>query len=135
MRRDAEKGRIMGRIAFLAALGLVWAGCGAGGAAAAPRAVLAQQQGAPAAEVSSQARRVRRPPVRITVYPRTSRYPLYPRGPVGYSDGRIDFFPRPYPLEWPGPFATRECTAWLAAEARPSGPVVVPHRRCWWNPG
>jgi hypothetical protein len=29
--------------------------------------------------------------------------------------------------------ATRECTAWLEREIRPSGPVVVPRQRCWWR--
>jgi hypothetical protein len=125
----------MGRIAILAALGLLWFGCRADEAVAAPGGASAQRHAAPIGELSSQARRVRRPPVRITVYPRVPRYRLYPRGPVGYSGNRIDFYPRPYPYEWPGPFATRDCIGWLAAEARQSGPVVVPHRRCWWNPG
>jgi len=117
----------MGRIATVIALALLWFGFGAGDAVAAPRGAAARA--APPSDLSAQTRRVRRAPVRITVYP---RYQLYPRGPVGYSGNRIDFFPRPYPYEWPGPFATRDCIAWLAAEARPSGPVVVPHRRCRW---
>ncbi len=28
--------------------------------------------------------------------------------------------------------AYRECTGWYAVERRPSGPVIVPHMRCWW---
>jgi hypothetical protein len=29
--------------------------------------------------------------------------------------------------------ATRHCRAWLAKEYRVSGPVIVPHKYCWWQ--
>lgn len=116
------------RIAALLAAALIW-GC------ASPREALAAPQGGatagkvPAASDVSSQRRVRRPSTRITVYPR--------RGipTVGRSGPRIDVYPRPYPYEWPGPGATRECVGWLAPEARPSGTVIVPHRRCVWRQG
>lgn len=44
-------------------------------------------------------------------------------------------YPVPYTYEYPGPGHVRECTSWLAAENRPSGPVIVPRMRCWWQPG
>jgi hypothetical protein len=31
------------------------------------------------------------------------------------------------------PNATRHCTAWLAKEYRPSGTVITPQMRCWWE--
>ncbi len=31
------------------------------------------------------------------------------------------------------PSATRHCTAWLAKEYRPSGTVITPQMRCWWE--
>ncbi len=31
------------------------------------------------------------------------------------------------------PNATRHCVAWLAKEYRPSGTVITPQRRCWWE--
>lgn len=31
------------------------------------------------------------------------------------------------------PTATRRCTAWLAKEFRPSGTVITPQMRCWWQ--
>jgi len=63
----------------------------------------------PVSDLSSQ-RRVRpaRAPVRIRVTP------LY---------------------RYPGPNAVRQCTSWLAQEARPSGTVIVPRMQCWWEPG
>ena len=36
---------------------------------------------------------------------------------------------------YPGPDAVRQCTAWLAPEYRPSGTVIVPKMRCWWERG
>jgi hypothetical protein len=74
-------------------------------------------------DVSTQRRRVRRARLRIDVYPWVR------------SGRRIDIYPRPYPIEWPGPNAQRECIAWLAPEARLSGPVIVPRQRCWWVGG
>jgi hypothetical protein len=58
-------------------------------------------------EVSAQARR--RPSTRIIVTPRRYSYP--------------------------GPGAVRQCTSWLQPEYRPSGTVIVPQMRCWWEPG
>jgi hypothetical protein len=42
---------------------------------------------------------------------------------------------RVHPLaqSYPGPDAVRQCTAWLAPEYRPSGTVIVPKMRCWWE--
>jgi hypothetical protein len=34
-----------------------------------------------------------------------------------------------------GPNAVRQCQAWLAPEYRPSGTVIVPKMRCWWEQG
>ena len=44
---------------------------------------------------------------------------------------------RVHPLAefYPGPDAVRQCTAWLAPEYRPSGTVIVPKMRCWWEHG
>ena len=105
------------------AIGLACLGA-RGDAVAAQRLASAQTQAA--SDLSSQ-QRVRRPRTRITVYPRG----VYPRliGPRYFG---FDEFPRPYPYDWPGPFAKRDCVGWLAWQRRPSGPVVVPQRRCWW---
>ena len=45
---------------------------------------------------------------------------------------RIEVYPRRY-YSYPGPDAVRECRAWYAQEFRPSGTVVVPRMRCWWE--
>jgi hypothetical protein len=44
---------------------------------------------------------------------------------------------RVHPLaqSYPGPDAVRQCAAWLAPEYRPSGTVIVPKMRCWWQRG
>jgi hypothetical protein len=44
---------------------------------------------------------------------------------------------RVHPLaqSYPGPDAVRQCAAWLAPEYRPSGTVIVPKMRCWWERG
>jgi hypothetical protein len=39
---------------------------------------------------------------------------------------------RPHRVE-PGPNARRQCESWLAQEYRPSGTVIVPRMRCWWE--
>ena len=39
---------------------------------------------------------------------------------------------RPHRSE-PGPNAKRQCESWLAQEYRPSGTVIVPRMRCWWE--
>jgi hypothetical protein len=96
-------------------------------ATAAPKAASAENV-VPASDVSAQRRRVRRARLRIEVYPRG--IPL-----IGRSGNRFDIYPRPYPFEWPGPNAQRECIGWLAPEARLTGTVVVPRRRCWWVSG
>ena len=44
-------------------------------------------------------------------------------------------YPVPYTYEYPGPGHVRQCTSWLAAENRPSGQVIVPRMRCWWEQG
>jgi hypothetical protein len=51
-----------------------------------------------------------------------------------YRTRAIDY-PPPYECEAPGPGYVRQCNSWLAPEARPSGPVIVPHMQCWWVPG
>src|SRR5215813_1294338 len=43
--------------------------------------------------------------------------------------------PPPYDIEYPGPGFVRQCRSWLAPEHRPSGTVIVPHSRCWWERG
>ena len=117
-------------IVAIATLGLIGLGAGAGSAFAAPKgagqSASADSRVAPS-DLSSQ-RRVRRAPVRITVYPSYRRL-------IGPRTRDFDVYPRQYPYAWPGPFAKRDCVAWLAAEARLSGPVVVPRQRCWWIPG
>jgi len=44
---------------------------------------------------------------------------------------------RVHPLaqSYPGPDAVRQCASWLASEYRPSGTVIVPKMRCWWERG
>ena len=44
-------------------------------------------------------------------------------------------YPVPYPVEYPGPNAKRECVARYVTEHRPSGTVTVPRMRCWWVRG
>jgi hypothetical protein len=34
----------------------------------------------------------------------------------------------------PGPNSQRICRSWLVEEYRPSGTVIVPQMRCWWEP-
>jgi hypothetical protein len=64
-----------------------------------------------------------RPRTRIRVTP------LYP-----YRTESLPY-PPPYDIEYPGPGFVRQCTSWLAPEHRPSGTVIVPHSRCWWERG
>ena len=42
-------------------------------------------------------------------------------------------YPVPYEYEYPGPGAVRQCTSWLSPEHRPSGTVITPKMRCWWE--
>jgi hypothetical protein len=44
-------------------------------------------------------------------------------------------YPVPYPIEYPGPNAKRDCVAYYVQEHRPSGTVVVPRMNCWWVRG
>lgn len=71
----------------------------------------------------AQAHPAARPRAQIRVY---SRYP-YRR----YHS----IYPVPYPIEYPGPNAVRQCASRYQVEFRPSGDVVVPRMRCWWAPG
>ena len=75
-----------------------------------------------AASVFAQAE-PKRPRTRIRVTP------LYP-----YRSESLPY-PPPYDIEYPGPGFVRQCNSWLAAEYRPSGTVIVPHSRCWWERG
>ena len=82
-----------------------------------------REANAAAAEISAQTRtdRVRpRPRTQLRVYPR------YPRRNFH------TFYPLPYPVEYPGPRAVRQCVSRLVPEYRPSGTVIVPRMRCWW---
>jgi hypothetical protein len=116
-------------IGALAAVGMVLAAPGlwSTDASAAPKGTAAGEAIA-ASDLSAQRRRGRRAPVRIIVYPRDLP-------DIGRSGRRFDIYPRPYRYEWPGPNAQRECIGWLAPEARLSGTVIVPRRRCWWVSG
>jgi len=117
------------RIAALAVAswGLICLGTPGDGLAA-QGAPSARTHGAPPSDLSAQQRVPSRSRTRIVVHPR----PIYPRGPIGPPGFGLDLYPRPYPYDWPGPNTQRECIGWLAADARPSGTVVVPRRRCWW---
>jgi hypothetical protein len=65
----------------------------------------------------------RRAPTRITVRPILRE--------------RLDSteFPRSDYLGYPGRNAVRQCVSWLQPEYRPSGTVVTPQMRCWWQRG
>ena len=76
--------------------------------------------GASAAFAQAQTKRAR---TRIRVTPRC----LYRTQSLTY--------PPPYECEYPGPGFVRQCEAWLAPEARPSGAVIMQHMRCWWQRG
>ena len=73
-------------------------------------------------DISAQSRTYRRPRTRLRVYPR------YPRRHFHA------LYPLPYEIEYPGPFAVRQCVSRLVQEHRPSGTVIVPRMRCWWAP-
>jgi hypothetical protein len=70
-------------------------------------------------------------PVRPRLRPRP-RIEVTPLAP--YSSYSTPY-PKPYTYEYPGPGHVRQCSSWLAQEARPSGTVIVPRMRCWWVPG
>jgi len=44
-------------------------------------------------------------------------------------------YPTPAECDFPGPGFVRQCNAQLVREYRPSGTVIVPVTRCWWEPG
>ena len=44
-------------------------------------------------------------------------------------------YPAPAECDFPGPGYVRQCNAQLVKEYRPSGTVIVPVQRCWWEPG
>ncbi len=77
--------------------------------ASAGDAIAAYAQAGPGQIAVQRRARVRRAPTRIRVY----------RLPYG----------------GPGPNAVRQCISWLAQEHRPSGTVIVPRMRCWWERG
>jgi hypothetical protein len=43
---------------------------------------------------------------------------------------RVTIYPR---RVYPGHYAKRQCYSWLVTEYRPSGPVITPQMRCWWE--
>ena len=45
----------------------------------------------------------------------------------------LDRLPGPYEYEYPGPRGVRQCSSKLVQENRPSGQVIVPRMRCWWE--
>jgi len=44
-------------------------------------------------------------------------------------------YPLPYPIEYPGPNAHRECVNRYVTEHRPSGTVITPRMSCRWVAG
>jgi hypothetical protein len=76
------------------------------------------------ADAFAQAQPKPKPRTRITITPR-----YYP-----YRTQTLDY-PPPYDIEYPGPGFVRQCKARLVQEARPSGTVIVPATRCWWERG
>ena len=77
----------------------------------------------PPADVGAQKKKSKRTPTRIRVQP-ALRY-------------RLDSvpYPRTDNLGYPGRNAVRQCVSWLQPEHRPSGPVITPQMRCWWERG
>jgi hypothetical protein len=76
-----------------------------------------------ASEVSTPSRPPARARTRITVSP------AYPYRTYSTT------YPTPYKYEAPGPGYVRQCASWLAKDYRPSGTVIMPGMRCWWQPG
>jgi hypothetical protein len=113
------------RIGMLRLATLAFAVCAAAGVAG-PVHAGERTGSAIATDVSAQQRdpAVRqRPRIRVT--------PRYPDRNYPYRTWH-SFYPLPYDVEYPGPNAYRQCDFRLAQEARPSGTVIVPRRRCWW---
>jgi hypothetical protein len=78
----------------------------------------------------------KRPGLAATEFSAQSRPRARIRVSPGYPYRRYSTdFPVPYPAEYPGPGYVRQCTSWLAAQNRVSGPVLTPQMRCWWQPG
>jgi hypothetical protein len=117
-RRGFAEGEAMRAVLIAAALTALGFS-GDGPLSAAPVAALSPQAGPPAGYLLAQAKPARRPP-HVTVTPREPAVRLYPS---------------PNLYDYPGPGYVRQCTSWLAQEARPSGTVVVPRMRCWWVRG
>jgi hypothetical protein len=110
----------IGPVALLAVCGALLLGAASGAAAPLKRGTSMETAGG--AELSAQSRpRRARPQLRVV-----PRYP-YRRYHSPY--------PLPYDFEYPGPNAVRHCVDWYAAEHRPSGTVIVPRMRCWWERG
>src|SRR5215813_7147295 len=80
-------------------------------------------QAAPGSEAATQSRPPARARTRITVSP------AYPYRTYSTT------YPTPYKYEAPGPGYVRQCASWLAKDYRPSGTVIMPGMRCWWQPG
>ncbi len=68
-----------------------------------------------------------RPPARART--RITVSPAYPYRTYSTT------YPTPYKYESPGPGYVRQCASWLAKDYRPSGTVIMPGMRCWWQPG
>jgi hypothetical protein len=73
-------------------------------------------------DISAQARK--KPRTTLTIRPRSYPYRTYSSP-----------YPSPYAVEYPGPNAVRQCVARYVEEHRPSGTVIVPRVRCWWERG
>ena len=73
-------------------------------------------------------------PLDVSAQTRTTRARTRIRVRPGYPYRLISTpYPVPYEYEYPGPGAVRECRSWLATEHRPSGTVITPRMRCWWE--
>jgi len=82
----------------------------------------AGNEGARAGEALAQSQpRRARPRIRVQpIYPYRRYHSIYPV---------------PYPIEYPGPNAKRDCVARYVQEHRPSGTVIVPRMNCRWVRG
>lgn len=88
------------------------------------RSVLPRTEPAPTAQKQQRNRQTRqRAPTRVIVRP------------ILRNRHDATEFPRADNLGFPGRNAVRQCRSWLATEHRPSGTVVTPQMRCWWQPG
>ena len=113
----------MQRIATIAAAALVgFLACGAAPASAIDtRPMAGAKANDGATDVSAQSRRRR--PATLTIRPRSYPYPYR-----NFSTA----YPLPYPVEYPGLNAARECRTRYVEDHRPSGTVIVPRVQCWW---